>query len=211
MKKNVLSVVALAVLLAFCLTGCGGNKPNESANDAANNETSTVENDANGTTEESDGYAHINAFIDAFNASGDFSITDIKQVDDIASKDSPYFREIYLTSSFTNAVGVIATIEGCGQIDIVSYGVLSYDSICVYADANSKEKAATLFKKIADVVVYKLDKNSEYEDFPDIEERIVGSATFIKNYDNAGSVGLGPGYNAGYYNNEVYVDATDLA
>ena len=95
------------------------------------------------------GYANVEAFIERFNATSDTPITEAKEVDNIADKDSGYYRTEYRLGAFKDAVGVVGQIEGYGQIDIVSYGSTGYTDVRVYADVQNKEQAAVMFESLA--------------------------------------------------------------
>lgn len=146
------------------------------------------------------GYANIDAFIERFNATFDTPITEAKEVDNIADKDSGYYRTEYRLGAFKDAVGVVGQIEGYGQIDIVSYGSTGYTDIRVYADVQNKEQAAVMFENLANVLVSGKDRDNIAKDV----ENIKTSSTSNPN------LYLGTEYSASYLYDEVYIEAKNV-
>lgn len=192
-------VVGWLVYLAIGLSGVGGGSTT-TTNATTGANVSDMATAEHVQSDDRGGYANIDAFIERFNATFDTPITEAKEVDNIADKDSGYYRTEYRLGAFKDAVGVVGQIEGYGQIDIVSYGSTGYTDIRVYADVQNKEQAAVMFEDLANVLVSGEDRDNIAKDV----ENIKTSSTSTSN------LYLGSKYSASYLYDEVYIEAMNV-
>jgi hypothetical protein len=191
--------IVVSVWLVYLVIGCAYRKPDDTYKQTSTEqvaETKQEDTSSASTTPDRGGYANIDAFIKRFNETSGLTIDDVIEVDNIADKDSDYYRVEYRTTPYQqHAVGAIGQIEGYGQIDMVSYGSFGFTDFRVYVDVPDQASAGDMFEMIGHVMV------------EDKYQQAVGEAAAqIRAHGSSSNAYIGSGYSACYVYDEVMLD-----
>lgn len=193
MKKKILSL-NIAMLLLFSTISCSDLEETTS-DDTVKNET--ISNESN-SPEEIDEFFVINTFIEKYNNSSSFPMTDIREMD-IQGED---YRTEFRLGAFKNSIGKKANVNE-STIELVNYGIQENDSIRIYANVPTLDMAQEIYMTTIQIWDESLNENEIMEEF-DAASIYLGETGYISGYVNEKYANGGV---AGY---EIMLDCTKL-
>lgn len=191
MKKVIATAIVVAAM-SLSIMAC--NSPEVSDTSINYNETAITESTESKSvpiseSKEMDPYSSLDIFIDNYNSTSDYPITDISELD-IQGID---YRTEYRLNAFKNAVGYKGTVNE-NEIHIVNYGNFSNESIRLYMTADSIDKVIDVYEKSICILDDTIADNDIKDGYGSLDT--TGSANFY----------LGKsGYISGYINC-IYAD-----